>query len=38
MVYKTDQVFSSIANAFMRAMKLMSPVAVIAGKHNAIDF
>jgi hypothetical protein len=32
MVYKKDQVFSSIANAFMRAMELKYPVAVIAGE------
>jgi hypothetical protein len=33
MVYKKDQIFSSIANAFLRAMELKSPVAIIAGKH-----
>jgi hypothetical protein len=32
MVYKNDQVFSPIAKAFMRAMELKSPVAVIAGE------
>jgi hypothetical protein len=36
MVYKKDQIFSSTANAFMRAMELMYPVAVIAGKNFLI--
>jgi hypothetical protein len=38
MVYKEDQIFSSIANAFVRAMELMSPVAVIAGECNQTRF
>lgn len=32
MVYKSDQTFSSIPNAFTRALNLKSPVAVIAGE------
>lgn len=37
MVYKKDQVYSPIANAFTRAMKIDWPVAVIAGEDNLIS-